>query len=213
MNEEALLQKYFPDLGESQRNQIFKYRDLLIEQNQLVNLVSRKDTKEQIFVHHILHSMSIAHFYTFNSNQQVMDLGSGGGLPGFPLAILFPETKFVLVDSIAKKMKAVQNMQDEMKLPNLEVIRSRAEELDREWDFVVTRAVAPMIKLMKWTRKQFKKSERDVDFKNGIIALKGGDLKMELATINNKMKKVPLQNYFPEIDHFENKFIIHVGMK
>lgn len=206
----ALIEKYFPELTDLQKEQFAQLKPLYEEWNAQINVISRKDV-DSLYERHILHSLSIAKFISFNKGAKIMDLGCGGGFPGIPLAILFPEVSFTLIDSIGKKIKVVQEITTAIGLQNIEAHHMRAEQLDDSFDFIITRAVAPMIDLVKWTRKQYLKvNKHKID--NGIIALKGGDLTSELASWGNRKTLVNLSDYFEE-EFFETKKIIHVAVK
>jgi len=206
----VLLEKYFPELNSLQQQQFAQLKPLYEEWNAQINVVSRKDLIS-LYERHILHSLSIAKFINFNKGAKIMDLGCGGGFPGIPLAILFPEVSFTLIDSIGKKIKVVQEITNSLGLKNIEAHHMRAEKVNDSFDFVITRAVAPMIDLVKWTRKKYKKTNKH-SIDNGIIALKGGDLSAELASWGNRKKVVDLSTYFEE-SFFETKKIIHVAVK
>lgn len=205
-----ILQKYFPDLTEIQNEQFAQLRSLYEEWNAQINVISRKDV-DFLYERHILHSLSIAKFITFKKGTKLMDLGCGGGFPGIPLAILFPEVSFTMIDSIGKKIKVVQEIADTIGLKNVQAHHMRAEKVNESFDFVITRAVAPMIDLVKWTRKKYIKEQRH-DIENGVIALKGGDLNLELASWGNRKTIVNLSNYFEEA-FFETKKIIHIPVR
>ena len=197
-----ILQKYFTDLTEIQNEQFAQLRSLYEEWNAQINVISRKDV-DFLYERHILHSLSIAKFITFKKGTKLMDLGCGGGFPGIPLAILFPEVSFTMIDSIGKKIKVVQEIANAIKLKNVQAHHMRAEKVNESFDFVITRAVAPMIDLVKWTRKKYiKEQKHDID--NGVIALKGGDLNLELASWGNRKTIVNLSDYFEEA-FFETK--------
>ena len=206
----VLLEKYFPELTSIQKQQFAQLKPLYEEWNAQINVVSRKDLIS-LYERHILHSLSIAKFINFNKGAKIMDLGCGGGFPGIPLAILFPEVSFTLIDSIGKKIKVVQEIANSIGLKNIEAHHMRAEKVNDSFDFVITRAVAPMMDLVKWTRKKYKKTNKH-SIDNGIIALKGGDLSAELASWGNRKKVVDLSTYFEE-SFFETKKIIHVAVK
>jgi len=206
----VLLEKYFPELNSLQQQQFAQLKPLYEEWNAQINVVSRKDLIS-LYERHILHSLSIAKFINFNKGAKIMDLGCGGGFPGIPLAILIPEVSFTLIDSIGKKIKVVQEITNSLGLKNIEAHHMRAEKVNDSFDFVITRAVAPMIDLVKWTRKKYKKTNKH-SIENGIIALKGGDLSAELASWGNRKKVVDLSTYFEE-SFFETKKIIHVAVK
>lgn len=206
----ALIEKYFTELTDLQKEQFTQLKPLYEEWNAQINVISRKDV-DSLYERHILHSLSIAKFISFNKGAKIMDLGCGGGFPGIPLAILFPEVSFTLIDSIGKKIKVVQEIATAIGLQNIEAHHMRAEQLDDSFDFIITRAVAPMIDLVKWTRKQYLNvNKHKID--NGIIALKGGDLTSELASWGNRKTLVNLSDYFEE-EFFETKKIIHVAVK
>jgi len=206
----ALIVKYFPELTDIQKEQFAQLKPLYEEWNAQINVISRKDV-DSLYERHILHSLSIAKFISFNNGAKIMDLGCGGGFPGIPLAILFPEVSFTMVDSIGKKIKVVKEISTAIGLQNIEAHHMRAEQLDDSFDFIITRAVASMIDLVKWTRKQYLNANKHT-IDNGIIALKGGDLTTELASWGNRKTLVNLSDYFEE-EFFETKKIIHVAVK
>ncbi len=203
-----LIQKYFPNFDESTLEKLQVFSKHLLKWNEVVNLISRKDS-EQIFERHILHSLAIAKFISFNSGSRIMDLGTGGGFPGLLLAIIYPEVNFVLVDSIAKKIRVVDDIRDKMELTNVEALCSRAESIDGQFDFVVTRAVAPLIKLNGWVKEMIS-PEHKHSLKNGIIALKGGDLNAELSSFGHRIEQVPISTYFEE-EFFEMKSVVYLS--
>ena len=204
-----LIQKYFNNLSSLQIEQFSKLQELYQDWNLKINVVSRKDI-EELYVRHVLHSLGIAKVIQFKSGSNVMDVGTGGGFPGIPLAILFPETQFHLVDSIGKKIKVVNNVADGLGLENVKTTHGRVEEVKDTYDFIVSRAVAQMETFVRWTRGRIAKKQQH-ELKNGILYLKGGDLSEELkifttATIYN------LSNYFDE-DFYETKKVVHLGLK
>lgn len=205
---ETLL-KYFDNLTPNQISQFKKLDDLYKTWNAKINVVSRKDI-EQLYVRHVLHSLGIAKVQAFVAKSQVLDVGTGGGFPGIPLAILFPETRFYLVDAIAKKIKVVQAVVDELGLKNVKAAQLRAEDVKGEFDFIVSRAVTNMDDFVKWTHKKIAKKQRH-ELKNGILYLKGGDLTAELAHFPNA-KQFELSNYFTD-DFFETKKVVHLPLK
>ena len=173
------------------------------EWNTQINVISRKDI-ESLYERHVLHSLSLAKFISFKDGTKLMDLGCGGGFPGIPLAILFPKVSFTMIDSIGKKIKVVQEISDAIGLNNIQAHHMRAEKVKESFDFVITRAVAPMMDLVKWTRKKYIKEQRHT-IENGVIALKGGDLSEELAFFSHDVKTiVNLSHYFDET-FFETK--------
>tara|TARA_B110000467_G_C18266369_1_gene449526 strand:- start:374 stop:1021 length:648 start_codon:yes stop_codon:yes gene_type:complete len=206
----TLIVKYFPELTDLQKEQFAQLKPLYEEWNAQINVISRKDV-DSLYERHILHSLSIAKFISFNKGAKIMDLGCGGGFPGIPLAILFPEVSFTMVDSIGKKIKVVKEISTAIGLQNIQAHHMRAEQLDDSFDFIITRAVASMIDLVKLTRKQYLNANKHT-IDNGIIALKGGDLTTELASWGNRKTLVNLSDYFEE-EFFETKKIIHVAVK
>jgi 16S rRNA (guanine527-N7)-methyltransferase len=205
-----IIEKYFPNLTEQQKEQFTQLKPLYEEWNAQINVISRKDVNS-LYERHILHSLSIAKFITFKKGTKLMDLGCGGGFPGIPLAILFPEVSFTMIDSIGKKIKVVQEIAKAIGLKNVQAHHMRAEKVNDSFDFVITRAVAPMMDLVKWTRKKYAKEQRH-EIENGVIALKGGDLSQELASWGNRKKIVHLSDFFDEA-FFETKKIIHVPVR
>ena len=204
-----ILLKYFTDLTETQKEQFSKLQDLYKDWNLKINVVSRKDIDE-LYLRHVLHSLGIAKVMPFKPGSKVMDVGTGGGFPGIPLAILFPETQFHLVDSIGKKIKVVNEVAEGLGLENVRTTHGRVEEVKDTYDFIVSRAVAQMETFVRWTKGKIAKKQNH-DLKNGILYLKGGDLTQELqkytsATIYD------LPNYFDE-PFFETKKVVHLGMK
>lgn len=205
-----IIEKYFPDLTDDQKEQFQQLKPLYVEWNAQINVISRKDI-ESLYERHVLHSLSLAKFITFKDGTKLMDLGCGGGFPGIPLAILFPKVSFTMIDSIGKKIKVVQEIADGIGLKNVKANHMRAEKVNDCFDFVITRAVAPMMDLVKWTRKKYIKEQRHA-IENGVIALKGGNLSQELASLGNRKTTVHLSDYFEET-FFETKKIIHVPIK
>lgn len=203
-----IILKHFPNISEKQRIDFSRYTQLFKFWNKKINLVSRKDI-DNFHEKHILHSLSIAKFIKFKKNTVVVDFGTGGGLPGIPLAIFFPDVKFMLVDSIKKKITAVNNMVDELSLSNIKTFDDRLENLNFEYDFLVTRAVAKIPKIIKFSSKCYKKKSFN-SMKNGIIALKGGDITNEL-NITNHHTITPLTDLLNE-KQFDKKKIVYVSM-
>ncbi len=201
--------KYFPDLTEDQLEKFTKLKDLYKDWNLKINVVSRKDIDE-IYLRHALHSLGIAKVQQFQPGSTVMDVGTGGGFPGIPLAILFPETQFHLVDSIGKKIKVVNEVKEGLGLENVKTSNCRVEEIDEQYDFIVSRAVAQMETFVRWVKGKIKKKSNH-ELKNGILYLKGGDLSEELAKYETA-KIYYLSDYFEE-DFFETKKVVHLPMK
>lgn len=201
------LLKYFPQLSQHQLDQYELLAKEFLSWNEKINLISRKDT-DNIFEHHILHSLAIAKVCKFKPQCEIMDIGTGGGFPGLPLAIMFPETKFYLVDSIGKKIKVVQALVEALGLKNVEAEQIRAENVNRQFDFIVSRAVTYLPDFMQWTKGKISKIQYH-DLANGVLYLKGGDLTEELSTIKNKYKIYDIDQYFEE-EFFETKKVIHV---
>lgn len=201
------LLKYFPQLSQYQLEQYELLAKEFLSWNEKINLISRKDT-DNIFEHHILHSLAIAKVCKFKPQCEIMDIGTGGGFPGLPLAIMFPETKFYLVDSIGKKIKVVQALVEALGLKNVEAEQIRAENVNRQFDFIVSRAVTYLPDFMQWTKGKISKIQYH-DLANGVLYLKGGDLTEELSTIKNKYKIYDIDQYFEE-EFFETKKVIHV---
>jgi len=200
---------YFSNLSETQIAQFSKLKELYIEWNAQINVISRKDIDE-LYVRHVLHSLGIAKVQPFAPGTSVLDVGTGGGFPGIPLAILFPDTKFYLVDSIGKKIKVVNEVATTLGLKNVKAEHIRAENVKGEFDFIVSRAVTKMDDFVIWVRKKIAKKQRH-ELKNGILYLKGGDLTEELANFP-KATQFNLTNYFKE-DFFETKKVVHIPLK
>lgn len=205
-----IIKKYFPNLTETQLEQFAQLEVLYNDWNAKINVISRKDI-QNLYEHHVLHSLGIAEVVRFKDGTEVMDFGTGGGFPGIPLAIMFPEAKFHLVDSIGKKVRVAQAIADSIGLKNVKTSHARVEEIKDKYDFIVTRAVMPLIDLVKISRKNLKK-EMINGLPNGIIALKGGELEREMATMKKICTVWDLSDYFEE-EYFETKKVVHVGLK
>ncbi|SEW19960.1 16S rRNA (guanine527-N7)-methyltransferase [Chryseobacterium wanjuense] len=202
----TLLLKYFPDLTENQIEQFNKLEDLYQEWNEKINVISRKDM-ESLYEKHILHSLGIAKVMEFEPGTRVLDIGTGGGFPGIPLAILFPESTFTLIDSIGKKISVVNAVAEGVGLKNVTAIHGRAEKLKEKFHFVVSRAVTQMPEFLRWLKGKFEKEQFNPKH-NGILYLKGGDLAEELAGI--KCEIFNLKNYFDE-EFFDTKKVVYVS--
>lgn len=204
-----LILKYFPDLTDEQKKQFEALYDLYVDWNSKINVISRKDI-EELYVRHVLHSLGIAKVMDFKPHSKVMDVGTGGGFPGIPLAILFPETQFYLIDVIAKKIKVVNEVAAAIGLKNVVAEQKRAALVDDEFDFIVSRAVTNMPDFVSWVKNKTKK-ESIHDLKNGILYLKGGDLTEELAPYRTAVE-YNLQDFFEE-DFFETKKVVYLPVK
>ena len=203
-----IILKYFPNLSAKQREQFAALSPLYKEWNEKINVISRKDMDE-LYTHHVLHALAIAKFIEFQPNAHVLDVGTGGGFPGIPLAILFPQTKFHLVDSIGKKITVVTEVAKALGLDNVLAEKSRAEELMGDYDFVISRAVAPVAELLKWTGHLVEKGGNHA-LKNGWILLKGGDLADEIKQAGRRAEVLDLSNWFNE-DFFLTKKIVYIS--
>lgn len=206
--DEQLLLEYFPGLTNDQILQFSRMKELYNSWNEKINVVSRKDI-DQLFVRHILHSLSIAKLISFVPGTRIIDVGTGGGFPGIPLAVFFPEVEFLLVDSIGKKINVVNEIALELKLNNVKALKSRVEELDGDFDFVLSRAVATISELFFWTKHLVTTGGNNV-LKNGWIFLKGGDLADEIKSIRRPVSVFEIRNYFKE-HFFETKKIVYVS--
>ena len=204
-----IILKYFPDLNERQIVQFEQLFGLYSDWNAKINVISRKDIDE-LYLRHVLHALGIVKVMTFNPNTKILDVGTGGGFPGIPLAIMFPETQFYLVDSIGKKLKVVEAVAHTLGLENVKTTHSRVEAIDDRFDFIVSRAVTTMPVFVGWVKhKVSKKSHHPL--KNGILYLKGGDLSEELKNYP-KAKTYMLSDYFEE-PFFETKKVVHLPLK
>lgn len=201
-----IILKYFPDLSEKQVEQFSKLEDLYKEWNEKINVISRKDT-DSLYEKHVLHSLGISKVMEFAPGTKVMDIGTGGGFPGIPLAILFPETQFTLIDSIGKKITVVNAVAEGIGLENLTAIHGRAEKVKDKFHFIVSRAVTQMPEFLRWLKGKFEKDQFNTKH-NGILYLKGGDLAEELAGL--KCELFSLKNYFEE-DFFETKKVVYLS--
>jgi len=203
-----ILENYFPDLSSRKKKQFTQLESLYGEWNEKINIISRKDITE-LYERHVLHSMSIARLIEFAPKSQILDVGTGGGFPGIPLAILFPQVDFYLIDSIGKKIKVVQEISQALDLRNVEARHQRAQEFKRPIDFVVSRAVTKMETFVPWVKKNITKKSKH-NLPNGILFLKGGDLKEELQNFP-KSKVFKLSEFFEE-EFFETKKIVHLPL-
>lgn len=202
-----IILKYFPSLSETQKKQFEALYDLYLDWNSKINVISRKDI-ENLYTHHILHSLAIARLIQFSDSTQIMDVGTGGGFPGVPLAILFPKCKFLLVDSIGKKIKVASEISSAIGLKNIDFRHTRAEEVKEQFDFVVSRAVMPLPDLVKIIRKNVSKEQKNA-LPNGLICLKGGNLDAEMKPFKKSAEADDLSMFFEE-EFFKTKKIVYV---
>ena len=201
-----LIEKYFPEITDQQREAFAKLGDIYQDWNSKVNLISRKDM-DHFYERHVLHSLSIARYVKFSPGDKILDVGTGGGFPGVPLAILYPKSNFTLVDSIRKKVRVVEDVADQLSLSNIKAIQRRAEELSGNYQFIVSRAVTAMPRFVGWTGKLLTKA-KGVPSEYGIWYLKGGDLTDEMAGFRN-YKVYQLSDIFDEA-FFDTKKLVHL---
>ncbi len=199
---------YFPNLSELQKKQFTQLFDLYKDWNEKINVVSRKDI-DSLYVHHVLHSLGIAKVCHFKPGTKIMDVGTGGGFPGIPLAIMFPECKFHLVDSIGKKITVVREVATALELKNVNAQQIRAEELRTKYDFVVSRAVTELSAFVKWVENKFAPQTIFNELENGILYLKGGDLEEELKPFKKDVTVFELKHFFKE-EFFETKKVVYL---
>ncbi len=203
----SLIYKYFPDLSLGQKEQFALLKNIYTEWNAKINVISRKDI-DLFYTHHILHSLGIAKTVQFSANTKVLDLGTGGGFPGIPLAILFPDTNFYLVDSIGKKIKVANEVIDALNIKNVNTYNCRAEQLPDKYNFIVSRAVASIADLLMWTKHKFLKQNTGY-VSNGYFLLKGGNLTEEIIRAKAKARIFNLSDYYGE-EYFETKKVIYI---
>jgi 16S rRNA (guanine527-N7)-methyltransferase len=204
-----LILKYFPDLTENQINQFEALESLYKDWNAKINVVSRKDIDE-LYLKHVLHSLAIAKVIQFTDGSTILDVGTGGGFPGVPLAIMFPNCQFHLVDSINKKLKVINAVCEALEITNIKTTHSRVEAINKTYDFIVSRAVTAMPEFTKWVKGKTAKRQQN-ELKNGILYLKGGDLTEELKQYTN-VKAFLLSDYFEE-EFFDTKKVIYLPLK
>ena len=205
-----LILKYFPELTERQREQFAALLPLYEDWNAKINVISRKDM-DNFYEHHVLHSLAIAKVQPFKTMAEVLDVGTGGGFPGIPLAIMFPHSNFHLVDSIGKKIKVVQDVAQQLELKNVRAEQIRAEQVTGEYDFVVSRAVTSLGEFTQWVRGKVSDSHYH-KLRNGILYLKGGDLTEELGPFKKKVRTWDIADFFEE-EYFETKKVIYLPYK
>lgn len=204
-----IILKYFSDFDEKQLQQFSALEELYKDWNSKINVISRKDI-DSLYLKHVLHSLAIAAVTPFEPGTKIMDIGTGGGFPGVPLAIFFPEVQFHLVDSIGKKLRVIDEVVEAIGLTNVTTQHTRAEEIKtRQFDFVVSRAVAPLKDLWRWAYPVIKKGDKQ-ELSNGLICLKGGDLVQEIAESPVRPRMIPLDEVFEE-DYFQEKYLLHVA--
>jgi len=205
----AIIQHYFPELTANQQKQFEALYDLYADWNEKINVISRKDI-DNLYINHVLHSLGIAKVQTFLPDSSILDVGTGGGFPGIPLAILFPEVKFHLVDSIGKKITVVKEVSQALGLKNVKAEQIRAEQINQQYDFIVSRAVTRLKEFYGWIHRKTKKQNRH-ERDNGILYLKGGDLDEELNELKRPYQVYDLSEYFKE-DFFETKKVVFVPL-
>ncbi|MFY0685537.1 MAG: 16S rRNA (guanine(527)-N(7))-methyltransferase RsmG [Cyclobacteriaceae bacterium] len=202
-----VINQYFPDLSAKQKEQFTLLGQLYLEWNEKINVISRKDINE-LYVRHVLHSLSICKIVQFVDGASILDVGTGGGFPGIPLAIMFPQAQFHLVDSIGKKIKVVNEVANALKLENVKGEHARAEKVKDQFDFVLTRAVARARVIWNWSQQKVSNNQQH-DIDNGIIALKGGDMSEELKELKRPYQLTPISRFFAE-PFFETKQIVYI---
>ena len=205
-----LIYKYFPQLTERQKEQFAALLPLYQDWNSKINVISRKDM-DNFYEHHVLHSLAIAKVQPFKTMAEILDVGTGGGFPGIPLAIMFPDAKFYLVDSIGKKIKVVQDVAQQLQLQNVRAEQIRAEQVQGDFDFIVSRAVTDLSQFSQWVKGKVS----DIQYhhlRNGILYLKGGDLDAELAPFKKKVRTWDISDFFAE-EYFQTKKVIHLPIR
>ena len=202
--------KYFPELTDIQMNQFKSLYNLYIEWNEKINVISRKDI-ENLYEHHVLHSLAIAQIINFKSQSEILDVGTGGGFPGLPLAILFPACRFTLIDSIGKKIRVANEISTAIRLQNIVFKHERIQDEKAKFDFIVSRAVMPLEDLVKLVTKNVQKTQKNA-LPNGLICLKGGELHHEILPYKNIASSYEISDYFKE-EYFKTKKIVYVPLK
>lgn len=209
MDSFSLITDYFPELTGKQKEQLAQLETLYREWNAKINVISRKDM-DDFWVHHVLHSLAIAKVIRFRPGTRIMDVGTGGGFPGIPLAILFPEAEFYLVDSIGKKIKVVEGVRDALGLKNVRARQTRVEQVSEQQDFIVSRAVTAFPAFVEWVKGKVRRPSNNA-LPNGILYLKGGDFEEELKPFADRVKVYAIPDFFQE-EFFETKKVIHLRM-
>jgi len=203
------IESYFPELTEEQRRQLAALWDLYHEWNEKINVISRRDI-DNLYCHHVLHSLAIARFVSFQSGTEVLDVGTGGGFPGIPLAIMFPQCRFTLIDGTGKKIRVAQEVSNAIGLTNCQPFHRRCEDEQGKYDFAVSRAVMPMPDLVKLVRKNISATQRNA-IPNGLICLKGGDLSDEMKPIKGRVRVEELSQWFAE-EWFVEKYVAYLPL-
>lgn len=209
MTAKNIVYKYFTQLTDTQQKQIDQLDELYRDWNAKINVISRKDI-DGLYLHHVLHSMALSRILRFKLGTRILDFGTGGGFPGIPLAILFPECQFRLIDGTGKKIKVAQAVADAIGLKNVEAVHRRGEEEKDKFDFIVSRAVMPLPDLVKIVRKNIAREQHNA-LANGLLVLKGGDLKEEIRPFKNIVELTPLSDYFEE-EWFQEKYAIYLPL-
>lgn len=209
MQNSDIIYRYFADFTPTQIQQFNQLDSLYKDWNSKINVISRKDM-DQLYEKHILHSLSIAAAFDFAPGTHIIDIGTGGGFPGIPLAIFFPEVEFLLVDSIAKKIRVVNEITTSLELKNVTAVQKRVEEIkNQKFDFAVSRAVAPLKDLWRWSKPLLKKNKQNLHH-SGLICLKGGDLGQEISESGLRPRMIEIEHLFPE-DSFHQKYLLHIS--
>lgn len=204
-----IIEKYFTDLTEDQKDKFSQLKSLYTHWNNQINVISRKDI-DSLYLHHVLHSLSIAKVIQFTPGTKIMDVGCGGGFPGIPLAILFPECEFYLVDSIGKKIKVVNEVASALGLKNIKAEHTRVQQVKDKFDFIISRAVTAFPKFVNMVRKNSKQKDKN-SLANGILYIKGGDFKEEIAGYGDKIMLFECTDFFSE-EFFETKKVVHLEL-